>query len=389
MADPVKISALPAISSVQPNDIIPIVDSALTQTSKATAAQIAGIGGGPPGDNTVTSVKIANGAVLAAKLGFTATDKIVGRATAGAGNGEEITCTAYARGLLASANATAAQTYLNALQSTNDPTFTGQVKFADGTADAPSITNSGNTNTGIFFPQQNTLGIALEGQEFVRFLQDGTTLSRTYTSTNASVMLPQFSVRVWVVLDGTVGNTYVINNQHLIAARYGLPGQSLYYDAATIARISALETAYGNSVIAHSTTAYDGRTNYTSPGDNVHYRWNGAAFVSTGSPAPNPWIGSITLKSNATNTVKSGGNVTSVTDNRNAQGAVIAGSYQVNFSTPMPDTNYAVMITSRRRTSWADGGDQPGTKATTYCIVTHVESGMTYDTNEINVLIVR
>jgi hypothetical protein len=389
MADPVKISALPAISSVQPNDIIPIVDSALTQTSKATAAQIAGIGGGPPGDNTVTSGKIANGAVLAAKLGFTATDKIVGRATAGAGNGEEITCTAYARGLLASADATAAQLYLNALQSTNNPTFTGQVKFADGTEAAPSITNTGNTNTGIFFPQQNTVGIALEGQEFVRFLSDGTTLSRTYTSTNASVLLPQFSVRAWVVLDGTVGNTYVINNQHLIAARYGLPGQSLYYDAATVARISALEVAYGNSVIATSTTAYDGRTNYTSPGDNIHYRWNGAAWVSTGSPAPNPWIGSITLRSSATNTVKSGGNVTSITDVRNTSNVVVAGTYQINFATPMPDTSYAVLITSKRSGSWADGGDQTGAKTTTSAIVQHVQGSAATDTSEMNVIIVR
>jgi hypothetical protein len=203
------------------------------------------------------------------------------------------------------------------------------------------------------------------------------------------VLLPQFSVRSWVVLDGTAGNTSVINNQHLIAARYGLPGQSLYYDAATVARISALETAYGNSIISTSTTAYDGRTNYTSPGDNIHYRWNGAAFVSTGSPAPNPWIGSITLRSNATNTIKSGGNVTSVTDVRNAGGAVVAGSYQVNFATPMPDLNYAVMLTSKRRTNWDASGDQPGTRATTYCIVSHVEQGVTHDTPELNVIIVR
>lgn len=381
MPESVKISELPVMSSVQPDDILPVVDAAVTQTGRATAAQIAAIGGGPPGDNTVTTAKIVNGAVTAPKVGFSATDKIVGRASAGAGNGEEITCTAYARGLLASADATAAQQYLNALQSTNDPTFTGQVKFADGSASAPSITNSGNTNTGIFFPLQNSVGIALEGQEYVRFLQDGTTLSRTYTTTNPSFLMPQFSVRAWVVIDGTVGNTYTQNNQHLIAARYGLPGQSLYYDSATVAKITAMETAYGNTLTAVSTTAYDGRNNYTTPGDNVHYRWNGSAWVTIAATSGS-WIGSITFHSNNTNTIKNGGNVTSVT-------GATAGNYTVNFATAMPDTSYAVILTSRRVSTWASSGDQYGTKALTYCGVQHVENAALTDTTEMSVLIVR
>jgi plastocyanin len=381
MPESVKISELPVMSSVQPNDILPVVDAAVTQTGRVTAAQIAAIGGGPPGDNTVSTAKIVNGAVTAPKVGFSATDKIVGRASAGAGNGEEIPCTAYARGLLATADATAAQLYLNALQSTNNPTFTGQVKFADGDATAPSITNTGNTNTGIFFPLQNSVGVALEGQEYVRFLQDGTTLSRTYTTTNPSFLMPQFSVRAWVVLDGTVGNTYTQNNQHLIAARYGLPGQSLYYDAATVAKITAMETAFGNTLTANGTVAYDGRSNYTSPGDNVHYRWNGSAWVAIAANSGS-WIGSITFRSNNTNTIKNGGNITSVT------GATV-GTYTINFATPMPDTTYAVMITAKRVSNWSGSGDQYGTRSLTSCVVQHVENSAVADTTDMSVIICR
>jgi len=381
MPESVKISELPVMSSVQPNDILPVVDAAVTQTGRATAAQIAAIGGGPPGDNTVSTAKIVNGAVTAPKVGFSATDKIVGRASAGAGNGEEIPCTAYARGLLATADATAAQLYLNALQSTNNPTFTGQVKFADGDATAPSITNTGNTNTGIFFPLQNAVGVALEGQEFVRFLSDGTTLSRTYTTSNPSFLLPQFSVRAWAVIDGTVGNTAVINNQHLIAARYGLAGQSLWYEANTVARITAIELGYGNDITASGTVAYDGRSNYTSPGDNVHYYWTGSAWASTPASGKN-WIGSITLRSRATNTVKFAGNVTSVTGSS-------VGQWTVNFATVMPDINYCVLLTSKRQSAWDRSGDQAITKLTTSCTIQHVENGVLTDVNEINFALIR
>jgi hypothetical protein len=212
-------------------------------------------------------------------------------------------------------------------------------------------------------------------------LSDGTTLSRTYTTTNPSFLMPQFSVRAWVVLDGTVGNTYTQNNQHLIAARYGLPGQSLYYDAATVAKITTMETAFGNTLTANGTVAYDGRSNYTSPGDNVHYRWNGSAWVAIAANSGS-WIGSITFRSNNTNTIKNGGNITSVT-------GATAGNYTINFATPMPDTTYAVMITSKRVSNWAGSGDQYGVRNLTSCVVQHVENSVVTDTTDMSVIIIR
>jgi hypothetical protein len=193
MADPVKISELPAISSVQANDILPVVDAALTQTSKCTAAQIAAIGGGPPGDGTVTTAKIVAGAVTASKTGFTGPDKLVSRILTGAGEGVEIPCTGYARGLLATGDSAGALAYLGGLQSSTNPTFNGTVtvngtinssgavssaaKFIApvGSAATPSFTFDGDADTGLAqLGGANTLSVVTGGAERLRFLSDGT-----------------------------------------------------------------------------------------------------------------------------------------------------------------------------------------------------------------------
>jgi hypothetical protein len=46
---------------------------------------------------------------------------------------------------------------------------TGSAKFSDGSAAAPSITNDGDTNTGIFFPAADTIAFAEGGAEVARF----------------------------------------------------------------------------------------------------------------------------------------------------------------------------------------------------------------------------
>lgn len=53
------------------------------------------------------------------------------------------------------------------------PTFTGQASFDDGSAAAPPITNTGDTNTGIFFPAADTVAVATAGTERVRVDSSG------------------------------------------------------------------------------------------------------------------------------------------------------------------------------------------------------------------------
>jgi hypothetical protein len=58
------------------------------------------------------------------------------------------------------------------------------INFADGSASTPSITNNGDTNTGIFFPAADSIGFAEGGAEIARFDPLGNLLLGT-TGTNS------------------------------------------------------------------------------------------------------------------------------------------------------------------------------------------------------------
>ena len=80
-----------------------------------------------PTDGSVTTAKIANDAVTYAKIqNVSATDRLLGRSSSGAGDVEEITCTAFGRSLIDDADAAAARNTLS-VQPTASPTFTGSV----------------------------------------------------------------------------------------------------------------------------------------------------------------------------------------------------------------------------------------------------------------------
>ncbi len=81
--------------------------------------------------------------------------------------------------------------------SVGNPTFTGVASFPDGSAAAPSITNTGDTNTGIFHPADDNLAISTGGTERVRVTGNGrvgigsTNPQATLHLTSASAFLPQ------------------------------------------------------------------------------------------------------------------------------------------------------------------------------------------------------
>lgn len=54
-----------------------------------------------------------------------------------------------------------------------NPVFSGQVRVDDGTAAAPSLTNTGDTTTGVFFPAADTVAVATGGSERVRVDSSG------------------------------------------------------------------------------------------------------------------------------------------------------------------------------------------------------------------------
>ena len=55
----------------------------------------------------------------------------------------------------------------------DSPVFTGVASFPDGSAAAPSITNTGDTNTGIFFPAADTIAFSEGGVESMRIDASG------------------------------------------------------------------------------------------------------------------------------------------------------------------------------------------------------------------------
>lgn len=58
------------------------------------------------------------------------------------------------------------------------PVFTGVASFPDGAAATPSITNTGDTNTGIWFPSADVIAFSTAGAEASRI--DGDRNTRSY-----------------------------------------------------------------------------------------------------------------------------------------------------------------------------------------------------------------
>lgn len=82
---------------------------------------------------------------------------------------------------------TAAQTNVTSLGTLSSVTVSGVSSFSDGSAAAPSITNTGDTNTGLYFPSADTVGIVTGGVDRVRVDSSGnimigsTTINSTYS----------------------------------------------------------------------------------------------------------------------------------------------------------------------------------------------------------------
>jgi hypothetical protein len=154
MAD-VKISALPAATTpVAGTEVLPIVQSGTTK--KLTIADV-----------TAGRAMSASSLTLTSPLGVASGG--TGISSFGAG-------IATFLGTPSSANLAAAvtdETGTGALVFGTSPTFTTSAIFPAGTVGAPSITTTGDTNTGIYFPAADTIGFVEGGVEAMRLDASG------------------------------------------------------------------------------------------------------------------------------------------------------------------------------------------------------------------------
>jgi len=97
---------------------------------------------------TLDAARIANDSITYAKLqNVSATDRLLGRSSAGAGDVEEITCTATGRAIIGAASEAAARSAIS-VQPTASPAFTGAATVTnDGNVVPLTVTNTGTANS--------------------------------------------------------------------------------------------------------------------------------------------------------------------------------------------------------------------------------------------------
>jgi hypothetical protein len=97
---------------------------------------------------------------------------------------------------------------------------TGVTSNADGSAAAPSITNTGDTNTGIFFPAADTVGVAVGGTEIWRYGSNPTTAKNIII--NGAMMVSQRGVNA-TILSGFDSTTSSYIADRFVASGSGTP----------------------------------------------------------------------------------------------------------------------------------------------------------------------
>jgi hypothetical protein len=228
--------------------------------------------------------------------------------------------------------------------------------FPAGSASAPAISPSGDTNTGIFFPAADTIAFAEGGTEGMRLDANGNMGIGTTNPTDTSLFTRALD------LNGTSGAAYYARTN----------GSATNY------------TAFGNFGV-------DGYINNRGAG-NIQFYTNGNVermrITSDGLLQFNSGYGSIAtaygcrawVNFNGTGTVaiRASGNVSSITDNG-------TGDYTVNFSNSMPDVNYSVSGSAAWTTAgWGNvfGMDSAATSTTSFRIKSIAMDGNAYTLND-------
>ena len=236
------------------------------------------------------------------------------------------------------------------------------VNFADGTAAAPSITNDGDTNTGIFFPAADTIGFAEGGAEVMRIDSSGN-----------------------VGIGTSSPSSFYSEAQNLVVGTgTGGQGMTIYAGTASQSRIMFADGTTGSD-------PYTGFVQYDHSANALTFGTNGGTermrIDASGNLQFNSGYGSVAtayacrawVNFNGTGTVaiRASGNVSSITDNG-------TGDYTVNFTTAMVDANYSALTDGNYNINAGNYSDPNGTQIyrtydASYFGIISRSSGSNYD----------
>ena len=193
-------------------------------------------------------------------------------------------------------------------------TSAGQIQsVGSGTASAPAYSFSGDTNTGIFSPGADQLAASVNGAEALRIIANG----NVGISTSAQIN------KLDIASAGTSQITVKDGIDNLARYDFGRDGTDGFFAFNGVqATFSGYRWAVNNGTEA---------MRITNAG-NLHFNSGyGSAALAFGCRA---WVN---FNGTGTVAIRASGNVSSITDNG-------TGDYTVNFTTNMPDANYAPMV---------------------------------------------
>lgn len=193
-------------------------------------------------------------------------------------------------------------------------TVTGAVAFPAGSASTPSVIPAGDTNTGIFFPAADTIAFAEGGVEVMRIDSSGNVGIGTAAASG------KFEVLHGVDGDDLITATTATGSGQIRLRPDGTNGNTIRYGGSGAA----------NGVLRFVAPGNVERARLDASGNLQFNSGYGSVAIAYGCRA---WVN---FNGTGTVAIRASGNVTSITDNGGT------GDYTVNFTTAMPDTNYAV-----------------------------------------------
>jgi hypothetical protein len=230
------------------------------------------------------------------------------------------------------------------------PVITNFAEFPDGTASAPSITNTGDTNTGIFFPAADTIAFTEGGVESMRIDANGNVGIGTSSPTSPLVLYRNSATSVSI----NVGNS--INSW---LSGIDSSGNFANYTNNTYNYIISTSGTERMRITANGGVAFGGASNFGTSGQVLQSNGDAApSWVDSGfasgtrlafqqTSAPTGWTKDTTAAINdailrlVTGSVSSGGSTAFSTFN----GQTATGAFTLTTN-EIPSHNHTVTTSS-------------------------------------------